>query len=78
MCGDVDSNEGSDSNEGRSEGRKEKGSTVVLTSTSRELAFGSECRPVLANLLDSISSNLKIELRVRYDSGHITREFFSP
>lgn len=25
-----------------------------------------------------ISSNLKIELRVRYDSGHITREFFSP
>lgn len=73
MCGGVDSNEGR--NEGRREAREE-GSTVVLTSTSRELAFGSECRPSSSRL--GISSNLKIELRVRYDSGHITREFFSP
>lgn len=75
MCGGVDSNEGR--SEGRREAREE-GSTVVLTSTSRELAFGSdsECRPSSSRL--GISSNLKIELRVRYDSGHITREFFSP
>lgn len=29
MCGDVDSNEGSDSNEGRKEGRKEEEGSVT-------------------------------------------------
>lgn len=59
-------------------GRPGRRGQPLCTSTSRELAFGSECRPSSSRLGISESSNLKIELRVRYDSGHITREFFSP